>query len=112
MNFQTHGTSPVLLILVLIPLVGSLVVFSLREAQAKLAKQLSLGISLITLVYTLVLLFGWDTHHKDRFQYFGSLKWIKSFGVHHAIGHDGIPVVLQFMALVLVPTDIIASWNA
>jgi NADH-quinone oxidoreductase subunit M len=112
MNFQTHGDSAVLLILVLIPLVGSLVVFSLREEQAKLAKQLSLGISVAVLVYTLVLLFGWDIHSKDRFQYFGSWKWIKALGVHIAFGLDGIAVVLLFMAVVLVPAVILASWNS
>jgi NADH-quinone oxidoreductase subunit M len=111
-TFQTHGHSPVLLILVLLPLVGSLVVFSLREAQAKLAKQLSLVISLAVLVYTIVLLFDWNTGAKQRFQFFGSWTWIKDFGVHIAFGVDGIALVLLFMAVVLVPAVILASWNA
>jgi NADH-quinone oxidoreductase subunit M len=111
-NFQTHGHSPVFLILLLIPLVGSLAVFSLREAQAKLAKQISLAVSLIVLVYTLVVLFAWNTHSVQRFQHYGSWKWIKSFGVHLAFGVDGIAIVLLFMAVVLVPAVILASWNA
>jgi NADH-quinone oxidoreductase subunit M len=105
----THN--PALLILTLIPLVGSLAVFSLREAQAKLAKQLSLAVSVVVLVYTLVVLFSFDTHGK-RFQFVGSWTWIKSFGVHLAFGVDGIALVLLFMAVVLVPAVILASWNA
>jgi NADH-quinone oxidoreductase subunit M len=111
-NFQTHGNSPVLLILVLLPLVGSLVIFGLRESQARLAKQLSLGFSLATLVYTLVLLFGYDTKSDKRFQYFGSWTWIKDFGVHLAFGVDGIAIALLLMAVVLVPAVVLASWNA
>jgi NADH-quinone oxidoreductase subunit M len=112
MTFETSGHSPALLILTLIPLVGSLAIFALRETQARLAKQLGLGVSLAVLVYTLVLLFGFDTNSKDRFQYFGSWTWIKDFGVHLAFGVDGIAIALLLMAVVLVPAVILASWNA
>jgi NADH-quinone oxidoreductase subunit M len=103
--------SPVLLILVLIPLVGSLAVFSLKEAQAKLAKQLSLAVSLIVAVYAIVLLFTFDGGGK-RFQYVGSWHWIKAFGVHLSFGVDGIALVLVAMSVLLVPAVILASWNA
>ncbi len=103
--------SPVLLILVLIPLVGSLAVFSLKEAQAKLAKQISLAVSLVVVVYTLVVLFSFDTKG-SRFQFNGSWQWIKAFGVHIAFGVDGIALVLVTMSVLLVPAVILASWNA
>jgi NADH-quinone oxidoreductase subunit M len=100
-------------ILLAIPLVGSLVVFALREAQAKLAKQLTLLISLIVLVYTAVVGFSFDTSaHADRFQFMGSWTWIKAFGVHLAFGVDGIAMVLVGLSVVLVPTVILASWNS
>jgi NADH-quinone oxidoreductase subunit M len=111
-TFQTSGSNVALLILVLIPLVGSLAVFSFRDTQARLAKQVSFAVSLVVLVYTLVLLFGWDTHANSRFQYFGSWNWIKAFGVHIAFGVDGIAIVLLFMTVVLVPAVMLASWNA
>ena len=81
--------NPALLILTCIPLAGSLVVFSLREAQAKLAKQLSLAVSLVVLIYTIVVLFEFKTNG-SRFQFVGSWDWIKAFGVHIAFGADGI----------------------
>ncbi len=102
-----------LLILVLIPLVGSMGVFALKEAQAKLAKQLSLAFSLITAVYAIVVLFSFDTGAgAKRFQYDFSVDWIKAFGVHIALGVDGIALVLVAMAVLLVPAVILASWNA
>ncbi len=103
--------NPALLILTLIPLVGSLAVFALPEAQAKLAKQLSLAVSLVVVIYTLVVLFSFDTKG-SRFQFVGSWTWIKSFGVHIAFGADGIALVLVAMAVLLVPAVILASWNA
>ena len=50
-----------LVVLTLIPLVGSLVVFSLRSEQGKLAKQISLFVSLVVVVYALVLAFRFDS---------------------------------------------------
>jgi NADH-quinone oxidoreductase subunit M len=112
MSWPTSGSNVALIILLLIPLAGSLVVFSMRDAQAKLAKQVALGTSIAALIYTIVLMFGFDTDSKHRLQFFGSWTWIKAFGVHLAFGVDGIALVLLFMAVVLVPAVVLASWNA
>lgn len=108
--------NPALLILVLIPLVGSLVIFALPHAQAKLAKQLSLAVSLGVVVYALVLLFSMKTSMPktpgERYQYPFEVDWIKAFGVHIAFGADGIAMVLVAMSALLVPAVILASWNA
>jgi proton-translocating NADH-quinone oxidoreductase, chain M len=112
-GFPTHGSSFLLVALVLIPLAGSLAVFALPERMGKLAKQVSLGISIIILAYTVGLLFAFDTGSKaHRLQFLGSWMWVKAFGLHVAFGVDGIAVVLLFMAVVLVPAVMLASWNA
>jgi NADH-quinone oxidoreductase subunit M len=103
--------SLVLVILVLIPLVGSGVVFSLKEAQAQLAKLLTMAVSLIVAAYSIVLLVAFDPHGA-RFQFRGSWTWIKAFGVHLSFGVDGIALVLVAMSALLVPAVILASWNA
>jgi NADH-quinone oxidoreductase subunit M len=101
-----------LLILVLIPLIGSLLVFSLPKDQGKLAKQLSLAVSLIVVVYTAVVGFSFDTGaNADRFQFRGTWTWIKAFNVNIAFGVDGIALVLVGMSVVLIPAVILASWN-
>ena len=109
---QYTGHSWVLVALVLIPLAGSLVIFSLKQSQAKLAKLIALGVSIVVAVYAIVLLFEFDTGSSAaRFQFWTSWTWIKAFGVHIAFGVDGIALVLVAMATLLVPAVILASWN-
>jgi len=101
-----------LVALLLIPLVGSVVLFALPEAQARLAKWIGLAVSLAVVVYTLVVGIVFDTGaDAKRFQFEGSWIWIKSFGVHLAFGVDGIALVLIGMAVVLVPCVLLASWH-
>ncbi len=105
--------NPALVFLVLIPLVGSVAVFSLKQEQAKLAKQISLAVSLIVVIYTGLLGITYDVGaHADRFQFRGEWTWIKIFNVQIAVGVDGIALVLIAMSVVLVPAVILASWNA
>ncbi|MEP6598917.1 MAG: NADH-quinone oxidoreductase subunit M [Actinomycetota bacterium] len=103
--------NPTLVILVLIPLIGSLVVFALPKTETTLAKQIALGVSLLVVVYMMVIGARFDTGG-ERFQFQGSWTWIKSFGAHIAFGVDGIALVLVAMSAVLVPTVILASWNS
>jgi NADH-quinone oxidoreductase subunit M len=97
--------------LVLLPLVGSLVVFALPKEDTKLAKQVALAFSLAVVVYTIVVGVRFDTKGA-RFQFEGSWVWIKALGVHLAFGVDGIALVLVAMAVILVPAVILASWNS
>jgi NADH-quinone oxidoreductase subunit M len=102
-----------LVALVLTPLVGSLAVVSLKEAQATLAKQLALLVSLAVVVETAVIGFRFDTgSHAARFQFMSSWNWIRNLGVHISFGVDGIALVLVAMSVVLVPAVMLASWNS
>src|SRR3954470_16298068 len=94
--------------LVLVPLVGSLVLFAMPKQDAKLAKLVALLFSLATLVYTIVIAVRFDTEG-PRFQFVGSWTWIRSLGVHLSFGVDGIALVLIGMSVILVPTVILAS---
>jgi NADH-quinone oxidoreductase subunit M len=105
-----HNVS--LLLLLAIPLIGSLVVFALPAGNDLLAKQITLGASVLTFGYALVLGFQFKTApDSSRFQLNCSGVWIKSFGVHFAFGVDGIALVLLGMATLLVPVVVLASWN-
>jgi NADH-quinone oxidoreductase subunit M len=98
--------------LVLVPLVGSLIVFGMRQEQARLAKWFTLVVSLIEVVYAAVVGFSFDTGPgAPRFQFQGSWWWIKAFGVHVAFGVDGIAMVLIGITVVLVPAVVLAAWN-
>jgi NADH-quinone oxidoreductase subunit M len=102
-----------LLILLALPLLGSIALFALPSGNDLLAKQIALAVSLATLVYTLVLAVGFDTGTSaDRFQYVGSWMWIRSFGVHFALGVDGIALVLLAMSALLVVCVVFSSWSS
>ncbi len=101
----------ILLVLGLIPLVGSIVVAALPSGRTLLAKQLTLAFSLATLAVTIGVCVAFDPHSGSRFQFAQSTPWIRSFGVSFALGVDGIALVLIALVAVLTPAVVIASWN-
>src|SRR5260370_3548027 len=46
-----------------------------------------------------------------RFQFAESYWWIKAFGVHWAVGADGVALVLILLSVILVPLVVLASWH-
>src|SRR6476620_9528947 len=99
--------------LLLVPLVGSLIVFGLPKRDTTLIKWFTLAVTLIDVVYVIVLGATFDTGAGAAwFQFVGSWTWIKAFGVDISFGVDGIAMVLVAMAVVLVPAVVLASWNS
>jgi NADH-quinone oxidoreductase subunit M len=102
-----------LIVLTLIPLVGSIAVFAMPERAREGAKVTALGVSLVVLIYTLILGITFDTSaNARRFQFEGSWNWIRAIGTHFAFGVDGIALVLVGISVILVPAVILASWNS
>jgi NADH-quinone oxidoreductase subunit M len=100
-----------LLVLGLVPLVGSIVVFALPRSRDLLAKQVTLLFSLAALALTIGLCVAFDDDSSSRFQYVTSYEWIRSLGVSFSLGVDGIALVLIALTAVLVPAVVIASWS-
>jgi NADH-quinone oxidoreductase subunit M len=80
------------------------------EARSRLVKLAALGVSLITLVWVIVMATRFSTSGPD-FQLTEQYSWIPQFGVHYALGVDGIALVLIGMTAVLMPVVILASWH-
>jgi NADH-quinone oxidoreductase subunit M len=81
-----------------------------RKARDLLSKRLALGFSLITLAAFIAM----ATQYKvggPNYQFNQTVSWIPQFGVHYAVGVDGIALVLIGMSLVLMPVVILASWH-
>jgi NADH-quinone oxidoreductase subunit M len=102
--------APWLTIVGLVPLVGSLLVFAVPTAREQAAKSLAMLISLATLVLTVIMCAAFD-RHGPRFQFTQQYYWIRQFGVHYAVGADGIALVLIALTAILVPIVILASWH-
>ena len=103
--------TPWLTILGVVPLVGALLISLLPTGRDLLTKQVALGTSLVVLVLTIVMCAQFDASSGDRFQFAQSYDWIRTFGVHYAVGVDGIALVLIALIAVLVPVVLLASWD-
>ena len=83
-----------------------------RRARAKLVKQITLGFTLVTLAVTIAMALQFKTGAgAPNFQFTQVYQWIPQFGVHYAVGVDGIALVLLLMTTVLMPVVVLASWN-
>ncbi|MFI6741987.1 NADH-quinone oxidoreductase subunit M [Nonomuraea sp. NPDC050451] len=102
--------SPWLPILMAVPVVGAIVVALLPKGSDKLAKQVTLLVSLLTLVLTGVMAAGFKPTG-PRFQFTAEYNWIPSFGVKFGVGVDGVALVLIALSVVLVPIVVLASWH-
>ena len=104
-----------------VPLAGALVISLIpglpadsaeadRRAREALAKWLALAFSLVTLVIVIVIAVKFQVGGPN-YQFTEVYSWIPAFGVHYAVGVDGIALVLIAMSAVLMPVVILASWH-
>jgi NADH-quinone oxidoreductase subunit M len=101
-----------------IPLVGTVAVGLIpapgteaeRRSRDLLVKRIALVFTLITLGVTAAMAANFTPGGK-RFQFTEVYQWIPQFGVHYAVGVDGIALVLILMTAVLMPVVVLASWN-
>jgi NADH-quinone oxidoreductase subunit M len=115
------STFPWLTVIGAVPLAGALVIASTpggsapgsaadRAARRLLVKRLALVFSLITLGLTIAMMVAFKPSGAE-FQFTQTYQWIPQFGVHYAVGVDGIALVLIGMTAVLMPVVVLASWN-
>src|SRR5450759_3736433 len=83
-----------------------------QRARDRRVKIIALGFTLATLAVTIVMALRFQTGPAaPRFQFSQKYQWIPQFGVHYAVGVDGIALVLIVMSVILMPVVILASWN-
>jgi NADH-quinone oxidoreductase subunit M len=90
-----------------IPLVGAIVV---ALGPARLTRYMTLAFSVITLGWVIAMATQFNTSG-PTFQFTEEYSWIPQFGVHYALGVDGIALVLLGMTVVLMPVVVLASWH-
>jgi NADH-quinone oxidoreductase subunit M len=90
-----------------LPLLGAIVVALLDDKAAKVTAFL---FSLVTLGWIIALATRFNTSG-PTYQLTETRSWIPQFGVHYALGVDGIALVLIGMTAVLMPVVILASWH-
>ena len=81
-----------------------------RRSRDLLVKRVALVVTLVTLGVTAAMAVAFNAGG-PRFQFTQTYQWIPQFGVHYAVGADGIALVLILMTTVLMPVVVLASWN-
>jgi NADH-quinone oxidoreductase subunit M len=97
---------PILTLLIVVPLVGAL---ALALLPAAFSKQAALGFSLATLVVGVVIAASYDVGGGMQLE--EEQPWIEAFGVHYALGVDGLGLLMILLTAVLVPIVIGAGWH-
>jgi NADH-quinone oxidoreductase subunit M len=104
---------PVLSLITWLPLVGCVVIMSVRgdeQTVASNARWTALWTSLIVFALSLVLWFRFD-HNDPGFQFVESVPWLPEYGVGYKLGVDGISVLFVLLSTLLTPICIISAWE-
>jgi NADH-quinone oxidoreductase subunit M len=105
---------PVLSLITWLPMVGAVVIMSVRgdeETVASNARWTALWTSLIVLALSLVLWAEFDPRDAG-FQFIENIPWLADYGVGYKLGVDGISILFVLLSTVLTPICILASWES
>ncbi len=106
-----------LVLTVMLPLVGSLILFARPQLPTGSARSLALGFTLATLGLSLLLLLNFQASivsPQFAFDDDGKLglAWLPRFGVRFALGLDGISLWLFLLTSLLMITAVFSSWES
>src|SRR5690606_18507551 len=93
--------------LLLLPVLGAVLLAFIK--QAKLAKQLALVISLLSVILTIPFLVNFVPD--ASLQFVKSFEWLPSYGINFHIGIDGISLPLVILTNGLIPLIILSSFG-
>ncbi len=105
---------PILSLVTFLPLVGVLFILAIRGEEkivARNARYVALWTSLITLVVSLFLWFGFERGTAE-FQFVEEREWIPAYNISYHMGVDGISMLFVLLSTILTPICVIASWEA
>lgn len=106
---------PLLSLLIWLPIIGGIAVLALGEKRADTARWLGLGLAAVTLLLSLPLWTGYDSSQNTAehlFQFVEMHQWIPAFGIHYALGVDGISVALIVLTTITSVLVIIGAWHS
>ena len=96
---------PILSLLVWLPIAGAVAVALLPRT---LSKTVGLGVALATLVVGAVVAASYELDGGTQLT--EEHEWIEAFGVHYALGVDGLALLLILLTVLLVPLVLGAEW--
>jgi NADH-quinone oxidoreductase subunit M len=101
---------PWLTTLVLLPAAGALLVVLLPGARPTLAKVAAIGVSVLTLLVTVVAALQFEVGG-PLYQLTEQVSWIAPFGIYWSLGLSGISLALVALTAVATPIVLGAMWH-
>ena len=96
-------------IIAALPLLGALLLTTLKQGQVESIKRIALGSSLATLAATVLLALNFEID-RPGFQFVESYSWIPALGINFQLGVDGISLILILLSTILVPVVLVSGW--
>lgn len=106
---MNHSQFPWLTVTAAIPLVGALLIALMPKSAERAGKLVGLAVAIVTFLFAAAIGVGFVAG--DGTQFSETHMWISTFGVHYALGVDGIGLVLLLMTAVMTPVVMAASWT-
>ena len=102
---------PLLSVLIWLPILGGALVLALGNARAGAARWLGFAVAVLTFVFSLGLLSGFD-YANPGLQFVESRAWIPSFDIHYNLGADGIAVALLLLNTLITVLTLAGAWGS
>ena len=99
---------PVLSVLLLVPFLGAIVIFFMKNDNT--IKLWSLIVTIATAALSLPLFFNWD-YNTAKYQYAEKSDWFPFLDLSYVLGVDGISVLLVLLTTLVMPLCVLCSWT-
>jgi len=101
----------ILSLLILIPVLGAILIAFVPRERAADIKMLALAASVIALLVSLALYFGFD-NRVSGYQFEETRAWIPAFNIGYHVGIDGLSLFLVILTTFLTFISVLSSWTA
>jgi len=105
---------PILSVITFLPIVGAVIILSIRGEEAVVAqqsRQVALLVTVTTFLLSLAIWFGFDAS-TAAFQFEEKIEWLPDSGIAYRMGVDGISMPFVILSTFLTPICVLASWHA
>jgi NADH-quinone oxidoreductase subunit M len=101
---------PILSSLVALPIVGVVLLLIMPDDE-RVVRKVALVVSVLVFAETLLLWWRFAPGSAE-FQFVERYDWIPAFGIHYAVGVDGISLLLLVLTGFLTPLALLCSWES
>ena len=102
---------PLLSVLIWLPILGGALVLAVGNARAGAARWLGLAVAVLTFVFSIGLLIGFD-YANPGLQFVETRAWIPTFDIHYNLGADGIAVALLLLNTLITVLTLAGAWGS